>query len=128
MANIATNGEGKVATDRSRCACQRVGSTQDGSPGLDGVQTLPDHSDNGTSIHVLDETREERLALEVFVVFFEVFSGGVDQLERSKLEAALLKARDDGADERALHAIRLDHDIGAFRVVGSHDRFLNGSG
>lgn len=60
----------------------------------------------------------------------------VDQFKSDELEAALLEARDDGADQTALNAVGLgggrvvsydmhsstdssylDHDVGAFRVV-----------
>jgi hypothetical protein len=35
-------------------------------------------------------------------VLLEVLLGGSDELDGSKLEAAVLKARDDGADQAAL--------------------------
>jgi hypothetical protein len=42
--------------------------------------------------------------------FLEVFLGCVDQLERNKLETALLETGDDRADECALNAIGLIHN------------------
>ena len=37
--------------------------------------------------------------------------GGLVQLERLELVAALLEALDDLADETTLHAVRLDHNV-----------------
>ena len=48
----------------------------------------------------------------------EVLSGRMDELERDDFESTLLEARDDLADECALDAVRLDHDVGA--LVVSH--------
>lgn len=45
-----------------------VGSTKHDAAGLDGVEALPDHGDDGAGGHVLDEAGEEGLALEVGVV------------------------------------------------------------
>lgn len=128
-----------------------VGSTEHDAAGLDGVKSLPDHGDDGAGGHVLDQAGEEGLALEIGVVcgqgsaparrcdaialsggrtLLEVLLGGVDELEGDQLEAALLEAGDDLADEVALNAVRLvgavsagrsrhrsgadlDHDVGA---------------
>lgn len=40
----------------------------------------------------------------------------MDELEGDDFESAFLKARDDLADESALDAVRLDHDVGALGV------------
>ena len=69
--------------------------------------------------HVLDQAREEGLALEVLVVLFEVVLTGLDQLHGHKLIATILKALDDLTDQTALDAVRLDHDVRLFvRHVG----------
>ena len=52
----------------TRAACERVGCAKHGTASLDGIETLPNHCDYWTSRHVLDKTREERLALEIGVV------------------------------------------------------------
>ena len=41
------------------------------------------------------------------LTLLEVLGGGVNELERDELEAALLEAADDVADEAALDAVRL---------------------
>ena len=58
----------------------------------------------------LDETREERLALEVSVVLLEVLLRGVDHLGVDELVAPLLEAANNLADEATLDAVGLDHD------------------
>lgn len=45
-----------------------VGRAEHDTAGLDRIETLPDHRDDGAGGHVLDEAGEERLALEVSVV------------------------------------------------------------
>ena len=47
--------------------------------------TLEDNGDDWSGSHVLDETREERLSLEVRVVLLEVLLRGVDELEVNDL-------------------------------------------
>ena len=87
---------------------------------------MPDHGNNGARGHVLNETREEGLALEVSVVCYwyvnlctsaivdydlrtllEVLRGSVNELEGDELEATLLEAADDVPDESTLDAIGL---------------------
>ena len=57
QADVRTGSRGK-----------RVSSAEHDTAGLDGIETLPDHGDDGARGHVLDEAREEGLALEVSVV------------------------------------------------------------
>ena len=88
MADVAANSKSEVATDGAfgvhtcsmhvhslhvrkrltRRGGKRVGRTEHSAASLDSIKTLPDHADNGAGSHVLDETREEGLALEVSVV------------------------------------------------------------
>lgn len=111
----------------TRLRRERVGRAEHRAAGLDGIKALPDHGDDRSSRHVLDEAREEGLALEVLVVcvyrsssihristssaarltLLEVLRGSVDHLERDKLEATLLETGDDGANETALDTVRL---------------------
>lgn len=93
---------GEVTTDGAGGGGKRVGGTEDDTAGLDGVTALPDHGADGAGGHVGDETREEGLAGEVGVVGLEVFLGGGDELDGRELEAAVLEALDDGADQAAL--------------------------
>lgn len=87
VADVSADGEGKVTSDGTGGGLQGVGGTQDGSTGLDSVQTLPDHTDNGTRVHVLDQTGEEGLLLQVGVVVFQVFLTGSAHLQSDELIA-----------------------------------------
>ena len=93
---------GEVTTDGTRLGRKRVGGTEDDTAGLDGVAALPDHGADGAGGHVGDKTGEERLAGEVGVVGLEVLLGSGDELDSCELEATLLEALDDGADQAAL--------------------------
>ena len=99
-----------VATDRARGGVARVGLAEQHAADLDGVAALPNHADNGPRGHVLDQRREERLGREVRVVLLQVGLGRRGHLEADELVALGLEAADDGADQPALDAIRLDHD------------------
>ena len=96
---------GEVTTDGAGLGRKRVGGTEDDTAGLDGVAALPDHGADGAGGHVGDETGEEGLAGEVGVVGLEVILGGGDQLDGRELEAAVLEALDDGADQAALWGV-----------------------
>lgn len=150
MADVAANGEAEVTADgtcdkvseritryATRCArtdgrLEGVGGAEHNTASLDGVKSLPDHGDDGAGGHVLDQTGEEGLALEIGVVcgqgsaparrcdaialsgrhtLLEVLLGGVDELEGDQLVAALLEAGDDLADEVALNAVRLGRGL-----------------
>lgn len=106
MADVHANLESVVTPDGARSRGERVGSTKHNSASLDGVKTLPDHADNRTGHHVLDEAREEGLRGEVRVVLLEVLLGRSVELEGNELEASLLESADDLADEASLDAIR----------------------
>lgn len=49
----------------------------------------------------------------------------MDKLERDDLEAAALEAGDDLADEGALDAIGLDHDVGTLGVAWHSTEKIN---
>ena len=90
---------------------QRVGGADDLAAGLDNLLAFPDHAHDGAGAHVVDEVAEEGLGGEVGVVLF-----GVRLLHRHHLHAAEeetlgLEALDDLADETALDAVGLDHDV-----------------
>lgn len=65
---VLTNIQSKVTTDGTRGTGHGVGLAQHDTTGLDGILTSPDHTNNGTATHVLDQTREERLTSQVLVL------------------------------------------------------------
>ena len=66
---------------------------------LDDIQSLPDHGDDGSTGHVVDEAGEERLLLQVLVVHLEVALRGRQLLQGNQLVSALLEAGDDLSDQ-----------------------------
>jgi len=98
----STTYNGEVTTNGTRGRGEGVGGSEEDTAGLDGVAALPDHGADGAGGHVGDEAGEEGLAGEVGVVGLEVLLGGGDELDGGELEAALLEALDDGADQAAL--------------------------
>lgn len=101
---------------------------------LDGITSLPDHTDDGARVHVADETGEEGLGREVGVVLLEVLLAGGGHLQSDELRshvevgmlvsddalrnvtqvwswtylvAPLLKSRDDVTDESSLDTVGL---------------------
>jgi len=99
-----------VLGQRNSLFCQGRGIHTAAS--LDGVTALPDHGADGARVHVLNEASEEGLASEVLVVLLEVLLAGSGELDGDKLEATVLEARQDGANQATLDAIGLDSNEG----------------
>jgi len=120
VANVAADSQSVITTDGADGRLQWVGSSKHDAASLHCVQALPDHGNDGSGGHVLNETGEEGLALKVGVVLLKVLWGCVNEFEGDQLEATFFESTDDLADKRALHAVGLDHDVGAFvdRHVG----------
>ena len=102
MADVAADVDGEVATEGTRGRGERVGGTEDGAAGLDGVLALPDHGADGAAAHVGDQSGEEGLLGQVGVVLLEVLLAGSGELDGRELEAAVLEAGDDGTNEATL--------------------------
>jgi hypothetical protein len=112
VADVAANRQAVVAADGARGRGKGVGGTEDGAASLDSIKTLPDHGADGARVHVVDEASEEGLGAEISIVLLEVLLAGADELEGNKLEAAVLEAGDDGANESTLDTIGLDGNEG----------------
>jgi len=112
VADVAADVDGVVAADCAWGGGERVGGTENGAAGLDDFTAFPDHGADRARGHIGNETREEGLGGEVFVVLLEMLLGGAHELDGDELEATVLEARDDGADQTTLNAIRLDSDEG----------------
>lgn len=111
MGNVAANVNGVVAADGAGGGLERVGGAENGAALLDHVLALPDGGEDGARGHVLEETGKEGLLLEVLVVLAEERLRGLGQLDGDKLEAALLKAANDGGDEAALDTVGLEEEL-----------------
>ena len=110
MDDIAADVHGEITTDSSWGRLAGLGGTEQ-LASLDGsVGSLPDHGENWSGLHEVNETIEEWLALEISVVSLEVSLRWLDELHSEELESLLLKTLDDGSDEAALDSVGLNHD------------------
>ena len=83
---------GFVAPSIALCASNGPGLRRYAPTLLDDVLALPNHGDNRSASHVLDQSREERLGRQVGVVLLEVLDRGVNELKRNELVTTLLEA------------------------------------
>ncbi len=67
--------------------------------------------------HVGHQGGEEGAGGEVAVVALELLAGGPHHLHGDELVALLLEAGHDLANQTALHAVGLDHDVGNLRLL-----------
>jgi len=126
MADVAASDETVVTTDGTDGRSQGVGGPKHGTTSLDCVETLDHKGANRSRGHILDESREEGLVLEVGIVLLKVLSSGMNHLHGHDLVPAVLKATYDLSDEVTLDAIRLDHDEAAFRICRHVSRLVAG--
>lgn len=91
MADIATNINTIVTTDSSGSASQGIGFTEHLAASLDDILALPDHGENGSTGHKVNETGEEGLSAQVSIVLVEELARGSHHLGSQELETALLK-------------------------------------
>jgi len=125
VADVTTDSEGVIATNRTGRRCQRVRSSKHRATRLDSFEAFPNHSGNWTGRHVFDHSREERFALVFRIILriiirsldrytkrskftvFKKLGGRLNEFEGHQLVAALLESGNDFADQPALDAIRL---------------------
>ena len=89
---IAADDLAKVATDGARGGVGRLGGAEDLAALCRRVESLPDHRDDGTGGHVVDQPGKEGLAVEIFVVLLKMGATGRGQLHRDELEALLFES------------------------------------
>jgi hypothetical protein len=126
VADITANIDSIVKADSTWCGSKWVGGTEDETASLDDFTTFPNHGSDWTRGHVCfvkkrrvlaihmsrvrrkrkrrtaDETWEEWLCLQVFIVLLQVSLAGRDDLDGDELEATLLEAGDNVTNETTL--------------------------
>ena len=112
MDDVPADVDGKVTTDGAGLRGQGVGGANDLASSGDDALALPDHSDDRAGDDVLHEPSEEGLGGQIGVVLLGERLLHVLELQTFEVEALLLEAADDLADEAPLDAVRLDHDEG----------------
>ena len=123
--DVTANIDAEVTSDGSGKGVLGSGGTEHNSSSGDGTGSFPDHSDNGSGAHVVNERREETPGLKIGVMLFHVVSSGRALLHGDELEALLFEAGDDLTDNSALDGIGLEHDEGAFSVFDHLDVILS---
>merc|ERR1719409_845133 len=113
VADVAADLDAEVAADGAHGGLGGHGGAEHLASLEDDVLALPDHANDRTGGHVVDEAGEEALRGEVLVVLLHVLPAGTRELHGNQLVALLLEALDDFAGESALDAVGLDHDVGA---------------
>ena len=132
--------DAEVTPDGAGFGVLGVGLSEHDAAGLDHVESLPDHGQDGARCHVLDESGEEGAGRQVGVVVLQVLLRGLKyskalapdvfshfrilirylhELHGDELESLLFEPLDDVTDEAAVDAVGLDHDEGPLGV--GHD-------
>ena len=75
--DVAADLDAEVTTDGSGQGVSGVGGSQHLAAGLDHVQALPDHGDNGSRAHVVDQSGEEGAGAQVGVVLLQQLLRGL---------------------------------------------------
>lgn len=114
--DVASDLDAQITPDGAGGRFGGVGGAEHDASGADGVEPLPHHGDYGARAHVLDQPWEEGPGGQVGVVLLQQLLARPHEFEGDELEALLLEALDDLADDAALDAVRLDHDEGPFAV------------
>lgn len=112
--DVSSGVDAVVTSDGSGGGVEGVGGTNDLSAGGDDSGSLPDHGDDGAHEHVVDQSLEELLLLEISVVGLDVVSAGGDHLEGNKLVASGFESVDDGSNKSSLDSVGLNHNVGSF--------------
>lgn len=60
VADVATDIDGKVTTDRARGRSERVGSSEKDTTLFDGLLAFPNHGSDGARVHVPIERKHQR--------------------------------------------------------------------
>jgi len=119
VTDVTSNLNAEVSTDGAWLGVLGVGLAKHDPAGLDNAGSLPDHWDDWSGAHVLDEAAEEWLGGEVGVVLLQQRFVSLHDFHGDELESLLLEPLDDFADQTALDTVGLDHDEGP--LIGHGD-------
>jgi len=125
VADVSADVDAEVTTDSARVGVSGLSCAKHLSAGSDNIITFPNHGANGARAHVLDEASEETLLREISVMLFHVFFAWGADLHRNELEALLLEALDDLANEATLDTIGLNHNEGALLLFDEETFYVD---
>jgi hypothetical protein len=92
VADVAADVESEVSADGAGGGVGGASGAQQLASFGEGVDSFPDHGDDGARGHVADESGEERLLLEVGVVLLHVLTAGSGELQSDELETLLFES------------------------------------
>lgn len=116
MDDVASHFDAVCATNASRVSSQGVGGADNLAALLDNVLTFKSNGNNGAAQDVLDESRKEGLRGEISIVLFSKLLADVHKLETAENVALADESVENGGDQIALDAIRLDHDVSGLQL------------
>jgi hypothetical protein len=87
VADVSSNIDGIVTADSARGRIGRLGGTKHNATSLDSSKTLPDHADDRTGAHVIDQTSKESLGRKISIVSLKKRSLRLVHLQGGKLES-----------------------------------------
>lgn len=119
VANVSSSDNAVISSDSTGVGSQRIGGSEHKTASSNYTDTFPNHANDGAWQHVVDESREKGSSLEIGVVLFKEFLGGLNHLEGSEVVSSLFEAGDDFSNESSLDTVRLNHDVASFHVVES---------
>mmetsp|Transcript_36709 Transcript_36709/g.104435 ORF Transcript_36709/g.104435 Transcript_36709/m.104435 type:complete len:214 (-) Transcript_36709:38-679(-) len=118
MANVSSQVNGVITSNRSRLRCQGLCLSQHLSALLNDILSFPAHADNGTRREEFSQTAEKGLFGQVRVVSLRHFLGRPNHLEPYQLVPTLFKTGNNVSDQAPLDTIGFDSQEGTF-LVGS---------
>src|SRR5436309_924987 len=118
MNNVEANFQGIVPANGAGEGFGGISRAHRGTDDADGFWSFQYANDDRARGDVFDQTGVEGFAFVDAIVLFRQLWRNLNQLEADKLEAALLKAIDDVADESALDAFGFDNNECLFHRMG----------
>ena len=110
MDQVHPEVEREVTADRSRGGLHGVCAPHDAAHHRHGLPPFPDHRDYGARGNEGNQSVVERFALVFGVVADGELPGDSHHFHGDQLESAPFEPSQDGADQPALHAVRLDQN------------------
>jgi hypothetical protein len=101
VADVAANFDTHVTTDGTHGRISRHGSTKHLAALQDGILSFPDHSDDGTTGHVLNQTREELLGLQISIMKLHVLLSRGGELTIPRKNIKLEESRGQTTNDKS---------------------------
>ena len=91
MTDVTANFDTEVTTDGAGLGILGVGLAQHNSAGLDDIGALPNHGNDRSGGHVLDQSTEERLGTQIGIMRLQVILAGLFSIEKKPRYSGLVR-------------------------------------